>query len=68
MVWKIENHSVASIQSFMQQILATGKLSRRDYMHLTTTILADYHLSDRDRCQINRVLDYVQIGRLKLVD
>lgn len=52
----------------MQQIIANGKLSRRDYMDLTSILLSDPHLSERDRCLINRVLDYVQIGRLKLID
>lgn len=68
MVCKTKDYSDTSIESLMQQIIANGKLSRRDYMDLTSILLSDPHLSERDRCLINRVLDYVQIGRLKLID
>lgn len=68
MVRVSERISSCTIQPFVQQIVAAGELSRQDYMQLTSTILADYKLSNEDRCHISRILDYVQIGRLKLVD
>ncbi len=68
MVWVTERNSNCAIQPLVQQIVAAGELSRQDYMQLTSAILADYKLSNEDRCRISRVLDYVQIGRLKLVD
>jgi hypothetical protein len=67
MVWVTQNRPI-TIQSLIEEIVTAGQLSRRDHVHLTSTILSDYKLADEDRRQISRVLDYVQIGRLKLVD
>ncbi|MFM7426563.1 MAG: hypothetical protein ACKO7W_16475 [Elainella sp.] len=68
MVWVTENRPTFSVQSLIEQITAAGQLSRREHLHLTSTILADPQLTDEERRHISRVLDYVQIGRLKLVD
>lgn len=68
MVWVTEKRLNASVRSLVQEIVTAGCLSRHEHLHLTSTILADYNLTDEDRRQISRVLDYVQIGRLKLVD
>lgn len=66
MIWITDTHP--TIQTLVEQIVTTGQLSRREHVQLTSTILADYQLSDDDRRHISRVLDYVQTGRLKLVD
>lgn len=68
MGWITENFSGSAIQSFIEKIITAGELSRRDHLCLTSTILADYKLTEEDRSRISRVLDYVQTGRLKLVD
>jgi hypothetical protein len=68
MVWVTEKRSDIAVQSWVEQIVMDGCLSRYEHLHLTSTILADYQLTDDDRRQISRVLDYVQIGRIKLVD
>ncbi|MBW4467530.1 MAG: hypothetical protein KME07_19055 [Pegethrix bostrychoides GSE-TBD4-15B] len=68
MVWVTEKRSNMPVQSLVEQIIADECLSRYEYLHLTSTILADYQLSDEDRRQIGRLLDYVQIGRIRLVD
>jgi hypothetical protein len=68
MVWVTENYPGTAIQSLVNQIVSAGEVSRREYMRLTSTLLADCKLTDQDRRQISQVLDYVQIGRLKLVD
>jgi hypothetical protein len=68
MVWVTGNRSNVAVQSLVEQVITAGHLSRHEYLHLTSTILADYGLTDEDRRLISRVLDYVQIGRLKLVD
>lgn len=62
-----ERQSTPNIQQMIDQVLATGQLSRLEYLHLTTAILSDYNVSDEQRCQINRIFDEVQTGRLKLV-
>jgi hypothetical protein len=68
MVWVAENRSSLTVQSLVEQVVAAGQLSRSEHMRLTSMILADYKLTDEERRHLNRVLDYVQIGRLKLVD
>jgi hypothetical protein len=68
MVLVAKNRPNVAVQSLVEQIVAAGTLSRHEHLRLTSTILADYKLTDKDRSQISRVLDYVQIGRLKLVD
>lgn len=52
----------------IEEIIASGKVSRQTHLLLTTTLLSDQSLDDRDRLQINRVLEYVQLGKLELVD
>lgn len=68
MVWITENRPEFAIQALVNQIVASGELSRHEHVELTSTILAGDKITDADRCHISRVLDYVQIGRLKLVD
>lgn len=52
----------------IDEIIASGKVSRQTHLWLTTTLLSDPSIDDRDRLQINRVLEYVQLGKLELVD
>ncbi len=68
MIWVTENRPTFSVQSLIEQVITAGQISRRDHMNLTSAILADQRLTDEERRHISRVLDYVQIGRLKLVD
>jgi hypothetical protein len=56
------------IKPAVEQILEAGQMSRQDHLQLTSAILSDPQMTDEERRQINRVFDYVQIGRLKLVD
>lgn len=68
MVWVTDRRPEFAIQSLIEQIVTSGQLSRREHVKLTSTILADYKITDEDRRYISRVLDYVQIGRLRLID
>ncbi|OCR01402.1 hypothetical protein BCD67_23400 [Oscillatoriales cyanobacterium USR001] len=56
------------IYQTIERITSSGKLSRRDYLLLTSTLLSDEKITDEERHQINRIFDYVQVGRLKFVD
>ncbi|MCU0567505.1 MAG: hypothetical protein MUF49_13020 [Oculatellaceae cyanobacterium Prado106] len=56
------------IRPTVEQILATGQMSRQDHIHLTSAILSDPQMTDEERRLINRAFDYLQIGRLQLVD
>ncbi len=68
MVRSTVTRSKVSVQSVIEQIMAAGQMSREQHVLLTSAVLADQHITDDDRRQINRLFDYVQIGRLRLVD
>jgi hypothetical protein len=68
MVWAIANKSHPPIASIIDNIIASGQMNRQEHLRLSSAILSDHRLSEDDRRQINRVFDYLQIGRLKLVD
>ncbi len=68
MAWLTQHKSGIPVQSLVEQIITTGQMSRKDHVQLTSAILSDQRITDGDRQQINRVFDYIQIGRLKLVD
>lgn len=55
------------IQSMVEEIIAAGRMSRQQHLQLTSMMLADQRMSDEDRRQINRVLDYIQTGRVRLI-
>lgn len=57
-----------SIKPAVEQILEKGKISRQEHVQLTSALLSNDQITDGDRRQINRVFDYLQIGRLKLED
>lgn len=56
------------IRSKVENIIQSGQISRQDHINLTSTLLSTTKMSDEDRIQINRIFDYIQSGRLKLVD
>lgn len=57
-----------SISLIVERIVSSGKIARREHLMLTSAILSDEKISEEERYQINRVFDYIQIGRLKFVD
>ena len=57
-----------TISQMVDRIVASGKIARREHLVLTSAILSDDKISEEDRHQINRVFDYLQIGRLKFID
>lgn len=68
MVWSITRKLNLAIQPNVEQIIASGRMSRQQHLELASAILSDYHVTDEERRLINRVFDYVQTGRLKLTD
>ena len=63
-----QNKSNLTISQMVDRIVASGKIARREHLVLTSTILSDDRISEEDRYQINRIFDYIQIGRLKFID
>lgn len=60
--------SNSNVHQIVEQILKSGKISRREYQRLSTAVLADNHI-DEDECRlVNRVFDAIRAGRLKVID
>jgi formylmethanofuran dehydrogenase subunit B len=68
MVWLTQSKSSLAVQPLVAQIIASGQMSRKEHIQLTSAILSDQQMTNEDRQQINRVFDYIQIGRLRLID
>lgn len=68
MVRSVANMPGVSVSPTVKRIIASGQMNRREYLQLTSAILANHRITEDERRQINRVLDYIQIGRLRLVD
>jgi hypothetical protein len=51
-----------------EQIIDSGCVTRHEHLYLRSLLLADRQITASDRSQINRVIEYVQLGRLSLVD
>ena len=58
----------SNIQKLIRKTVRLGQLSRQEHLQLTSAILSDLDINPRDRSQINRLLDYIHMGRVKLVD
>jgi hypothetical protein len=56
------------VRQFVEQIVESGQITRQEHLDLTTMLLSEQQMTDEDRCRINRVFDYIQSGRLKLVN
>ncbi|MBE9096313.1 hypothetical protein [Tychonema sp. LEGE 07203] len=63
-----QNKSNLTISQMVDRIVASGKIARREHLVLTSTILSDDKISEEERHQINRIFDYIQIGRVKFID
>lgn len=63
-----KSKSTVPAKQIIDRILVSGQISRKQNMLLVSAILSDYQLTEEDRRQINHIFDYIQMGRLKLVD
>jgi hypothetical protein len=63
-----QNKSNLTLTQMVDRILASNKIARREHLTLTSAILSDDKISEDERYQINRIFDYIQIGRLKFID
>lgn len=52
----------------IEQILSAGQISRQEHLRLTSAMLSDFELTDEDRRNMNRIFDYIQANRLKIID
>ncbi len=63
-----QNQSNQTPKQVADRILHLGQLTRQEYLQLITTFLSDYKVTDEERSQINRILDDIQLERVKIVD
>lgn len=68
MRWTTQEYPNSTVTQMIDRILASGQLNRREYVRLMSEILSCQQISELERHQINRIFDYVQTGRLKLID
>lgn len=68
MVRSAPKHNSSLINHSIDRILSTGLISRQEHLQLASALLADTTMTDEERARINRVFDYLQVGRLKVVD
>ncbi|MDB9528462.1 hypothetical protein PN498_20895 [Oscillatoria sp. CS-180] len=56
------------IQALVQKAVRAKQLSRQEHLKLTTAMLSDPKMASADRFHINRLLDYVRAGKIRLTD
>ncbi|MCC5635577.1 hypothetical protein LC593_06885 [Nostoc sp. CHAB 5844] len=64
----VDSQSEIAITKIVDKIISSGKLSRQDHTLLLAQVFANGNISDRVRRQINRILDQIQTGQLKLIN
>ncbi|MDY6805513.1 MAG: hypothetical protein SXA11_17120 [Cyanobacteriota bacterium] len=63
-----QNQSDFSINRIAETIMTSGKIARGQHIRLTNAILSENQITDEERRLINRIFDYIQIGKIKIVD
>lgn len=65
-------NSAAISKLFVRQLidlcLNSERITRQEYLQLTTVVLSNRNITLEDLHQINRIFDRVQQGRIKLID
>lgn len=64
----LQGNTNVDIQQFTRHVLDAGEMTRQEHLQLTSLLLSAQRLSVTERREINRIFDYVQLGRLKLID
>ena len=63
-----QDRSGFTIDRIVETIITSGEIARGQHIRLTNAILSENQITDEDRHQINRIFDYIQIGKIKIVD
>lgn len=65
-------NSAAISNSIIRQLidlcLNSERITRQEYLQLTSVVLSNRNMTGEDLHQINRIFDRVQLGRIKLID
>ncbi|NET32171.1 MAG: hypothetical protein F6K19_09225 [Cyanothece sp. SIO1E1] len=69
MSMQLQRHELElDITAFVDKLLASRKISLRQYHDFSNAILADGQIDEVERHQINRILDAIQTGAMKIVE
>ncbi|MBE9180852.1 hypothetical protein IQ268_20020 [Oculatella sp. LEGE 06141] len=68
MVWTTPSKPTMDVRAMVDRIIASGQMSRKEHLQLTSVILATDKITGDERRLLNRVFDSIQAGRLKLVN
>jgi hypothetical protein len=68
MVSSVSQEVQFNLQTVITHAIEDGVLARRDHLALTTAMFSDTSLSPAERNCINRVFDFVRMGRVRLED
>lgn len=63
-----KNKTGFTVNQTVEKVMNNSKITRRQHIELTNAILSENKISEEERRQINRILDYIQIGKIKIVD
>jgi len=55
------------ITEMVDHLISLGKITHQQYQQLHQTILADNHIDERERCQINRMFDAIRQGQVRIL-
>ncbi|MGB3240040.1 MAG: hypothetical protein WBB29_17225 [Geitlerinemataceae cyanobacterium] len=56
------------VRQLIDMCLNSERITRQEYVQLTSVILSNRNISEEDLHQLNRIFDRVQMGRIKLID
>lgn len=63
-----QSKSTLGLKQLVDRIIDSGQIKRQEHVRLTSEILASQDTTTDSCYQINRILDYIQMGRIKLID
>ncbi|MEB3340409.1 hypothetical protein [Okeania sp.] len=68
MLWTEQNQPKVTINQMVNRIMTSAKLTRQEYLQLTSSILSGKNITNQERHKINQIFDFIQIGKINLID
>jgi deoxyxylulose-5-phosphate synthase len=68
MVSSVKQELQFNLRNVIDSAIQHGVLNRRDHLALTAAMFSDTSLSSAERNLINRVFDFIRMGRVQLED
>ncbi|NEO28150.1 MAG: hypothetical protein F6K03_15045 [Kamptonema sp. SIO4C4] len=54
-----------TLNAQIERVLQSKQISRQEYFQLVTLFLSDFAVTQRDRQNINRIFDELQVGKIR---